>query len=728
MKYFLPKILIAVLLFTACSTKNKPDSAHSETERIEFQVDSILSLLTLQEKVAMIHASSSFTSGGVPRLGIPEWVMSDGPHGVRKEHGRGWKPIEGYEDSATYLPTGIGLAATWNTDLGYAFGKVLGAEANYRGKDVILGPGVNILRTPLNGRNFEYLSEDPYLTSRMAIGYIKGVQDQGVAACVKHFLANNQEFERHKVDVQMSERALREIYLPAFEAAVKEANVLTVMGAYNKFRGQYCTHHKYLINKILKEEMGFQGVVISDWGAVSSTMEALEDGCDLEMGSEFRLSSADNPDYSKFYMGDTLISLVKMNPAYESLIDDKVRRILRVMIKTNVLHKENRPKGAFNTKDHQATALKVAEESITLLKNDNILPLDEQKIKSIAVIGANAIRKHAGAGGSSQVNAKYEITPLAGIENYLKEQSTEVKFAPGYSITKEQKVYKSLLEEAVQTARSAEKVIFVGGWIHGWSDDWDDNAYDAESLDKTDIQLPFGQKELINALLEVNPNTILVFMGGGSIDMSGFEKKSKAIIYTWYPGMEGGNALANILFGATNPSGKLPVTFPKTLEDVPAHKLGDYPGNDDLTLNYNDDIWVGYRYYDTKKVEPLFPFGHGLSYTTFNFNSLKVNKKGETVTATISITNTGKRAGAEVVQLYVSDVESSVERPKKELKGFHKVFLNPGESKEIQINLNMDAFKFFDEQKNKWVMETGEFVIQVGNSSRNLQLEETIRL
>lgn len=721
-------VFLIITIFYGCSAKTE-ESASTATsdERIELQIDSLIKLMTLEEKVAMIHATSSFTSGGVPRLGIPELVMSDGPHGVRKEHGRDWKADLKGDDSATYLPTGTALASTWNPELGYSYGKVLGTEAKQRGKDVILGPGVNIHRTPLNGRNFEYLSEDPYLASKMVVGYIKGVQDQGISACVKHYLANNQEHQRDSVDVIMSERALREIYLPAFAAAVREGQVNSIMGAYNKFRGQYCTHNDYLINKILKGELGFKGVVMSDWGAIHSTMEAVENGADLEMGSEFTVSSANNPDYGKFYMGDTVVALVKNGTIKESLIDDKVRRILRLMLKTNVIDKSTRTPGAINTAEHQAVALKVAEEGIILLKNEgNILPLKKESMKTIAVIGANADWKHAGAGGSSQVNAKYEITPLNGIKQLVGTTAT-VKFASGYKIEKNKKADARMIKEAVDAAKGADVVVYVGGWVHGFTDEWNDNYYDAESLDKKDMKLPFGQDELITALLKTQPNTVIVLMGGGPVDMTGFADKTKAIVQAWYPGMEGGKALAKILFGEVNPSGKLPMSFPKKLEDVPAHKLGEYPGKN-LKVHYKDDIYVGYRYYDTKKVEPLFPFGHGLSYTTFELSDLVLDKKDSAVTVKVKVKNTGNKAGAEVVQVYVKDEKASVERPEKELKGFSKVFLNAGETKQLSIVLPQSAFTYFDEKSKKWVLEPGKFTILVGNSSRGIKLSRDVEM
>lgn len=697
----------------ACTSPEKVSQVQSEDQKI----DSLISGMTLEEKVAMIHSESSFASGGVERLGIPHWVMSDGPHGVRKEHGNDYVPDQGVSDSVTYLPVGVALASTWNAELGYPYGEVLGSEASARGKDVILGPGINIIRTPLNGRNFEYLSEDPHLVSRMVVGYIKGVQDQDVSASVKHFALNNQEVERNTINVEVDERALREIYLPGFRAAVQDADVNTVMGAYNKFRGQYATHNEYLINKILKGEWGFKGVVMSDWGAVHNTMEAIRNGTDLEMGTDLALGP--NPDYGKYFMGDTVVTLVKTEKVDQKLIDEKVRRILGVMHKTKMF--SDRKKGEYNTRKHQETARRVAEEGIVLLKNDNILPLAKDKIRTIAVIGANAERKHAGAGGSSQVNAKYEITALEGIRNVAGNE-IKITYAPGYEIAKDARPNSALIAEATKAASAADVVIYVGGWIHGFSDAWNDNAFDSESVDKPSMNLPFGQDQLIQSIQKANPNMIVVLYGGAATDMSAWHAKSKGIIQAWYPGMEGGNALAGILFGSVNPSGKLPMTFPMKLQDSPAHAIGEYPGSNGV-VRYNEGLLVGYRYFDTRKVKPLFPFGHGLSYTTFAMEDLNVQRNDSTVLVKVKVTNSGKVAGAEVVQLYVKDEVSSLPRPEKELKAFAKVFLEPGSSKEIELKLGPDAFRYYDDKKKAWVLEPGKFTLLVGNSSANTPLK-----
>ena len=712
------------------------------------KINALIKKMTLEEKVAMIHGSSSFTSGGVQRLGIPEYTSSDGPHGVRPEFGRDWAPDKDANDSGTYLPTGNTLAATWNPALGYAYGQVLGSEAKFRGKDVILGPGINIIRTPLNGRNFEYQSEDPFLVSRMAVGYIKGVQDQGVSACVKHYAANNQETKRTTVDVDMSERALNEIYLPGFKAAVQEAGVNTLMGSYNKFRGQWATHNDYLMNKILKDQWGFKGFVMSDWGAVHSTMEAINNGTDMEMGTDLLLmnqtvsQTAGGPAkkvelstvYPKFFLGDTVVTLVKSGKVKEELIDDKVRRILRVMYKTNMMEGAKRTPGAYATKEHAATALKVAEEGIVLLKNEgNILPLKKASLKTVAIIGENAERANSMGGGSSQVKAKYEITPLQGLKNELGSGVT-VNYVQGYKIARNQKADAAMIQQAVDAASKADVAIVVGGWTHGYNYAvWDDNAYDAEGPDKPDMNMPFGQDELIQAVLKANPNTIVVLMGGGPIDVSAWEKQAKGIVEAWYPGMEGGNAIAKVLLGTVNPSGKLPMTFPVKLADSPAHKIGNYPTDNPSDPNavvehYKDDIFVGYRYYDTYKVAPQYAFGYGLSYTTFKYDNLTVTPGQKNATVKFTVTNTGKVAGAEVAQVYVHDDQASVKRPEKELKGFQKVFLQPGESKTVTLTLNTNAFQFYDEAKKAWVLEPGKFGVLVGGSSRDIRLTGNVTM
>lgn len=738
-KRSLQTIMTMLILLMAIGkiTIVQAQSTMSEAE-LNKKINALVTRMTLKEKVGMLHGNSSFTSAGVPRLGIPELVMSDGPHGVRTEHGRGWSEEKNVNDSGTYLPVGIALASTWNLALGYEYGKVLGSEAKYRGKNVILGPGINIMRSPLNGRNFEYQSEDPFLISRFTVGYIKGVQSEGTSASVKHFAANNEEVDRNTVDVQMSERALREIYLPGFKAAVMEADVHTVMGAYNKFRGQFCTHNDYLINKILKGEWGFKGLLVSDWGAVHGTTEALLYGTDLEMGTDLVLNSNSVSQtavgslpipktvYDRFFLADSAWYLVNAGKIPVSIIDDKVKRILRVMFKSSVFRKSS--PGEYGSANHIAVAKKVALESIVLLKNEgNILPLKTGIIKSIAVIGANAGRENSMGGGSSQVKALYEITPLQGLKNIA--PNVVVNYAQGYTIERKSTPTAAMINDAVEAAKKSDVVIYVGGWTHGYDYSvWDDNAYDAEGTDKPDMKMPFGQDELIKAVIRANPNTVIVLVGGGPVDMTAWVADAKGIVSAWYGGMEGGNALAEVIFGKVNPSGKLTVSFPKVLEDVPAHKFGDFPGKNGVAV-YRDDIFVGYRYYDTYKVAPQFEFGFGLSYTSFAYKNLKLSKAANgVVTAVFTITNTGKVAGGEVAQLYVHKEKSAITRADKELKGFQKVFLQPGESKTVSIQLNKDAFQFFDENKNDWNTEKGAYLIQVGGSSRQIFLSSSIAM
>lgn len=712
----------------------------------EAAITALIQQMTLEEKLHLVHANSAFAAGGIPRLGIPELMTSDGPHGVRPEQGRNWKPPVGANDAGTYLPTNNTLAATWNRGLGYAFGTVLGSEANARGKDIILGPGINIIRAPLNGRNFEYFSEDPYLITQMVVGYIRGVQDQGVSACVKHYAANNQETHRDDIDVEMSERALREIYLPGFKAAVQQGGVYSLMGSYNKFRGTYATENAYLMNDILKGEWGFKGLVISDWGSVHNTQEALRNGTDLEMGTDLALmygsvdqstatagTAAPTPArslYDRFYLADAALAAVKKDPSLVPLVDDKVRRILRVMYATHQLGDTRRQPGAYNTPAHQATALKVAEEGIVLLKNEgNLLPLPKT-VKTVAVIGANAERSNAMGGGSGQVKAKYEISALQGIKNELGSGVT-VTYAPGYTVARDQAADPALIAQAVAAAKAADQVIYVGGSFHGYDyTKWSDNAYDAEAVDKPDLKMPFGQEELVRAVLAANPKTVVLLLGGGPLEVAAWAGQAPAIVEAWYPGMEGGNALAHILYGSVNPSGKLPFTFPKQLADAPAMKLGEYPSTpgNPLKQTYKDDIWVGYRYYDTYGVKPQFAFGHGLSYTTFDYGKLTVTPGKQSATVRLTVRNTGQVAGAEVVQLYVHDVKASVKRPDQELKGFEKVFLKPGESQTVTLELPAHAFEYYDEAKKGWVLEPGQFEVRVGSASDDIRQTGSLTL
>jgi beta-glucosidase len=679
---------------------------------METRVDDLLSRLTLAEKLSLVHADSKFTTAAVPRLGIPRRWLDDGPHGVREDIGPDtWMPAGRTDDFATAMPSGICLAATWNPELGLQEGEAIGQEARARGKDIMLGPGVNILRTPLCGRNFEYLGEDPFLTSQMCIGYIRGEQSQDVSSCVKHFALNNQEFERDSINVEVGERALREIYLPAFKAAVQEAGVWSVMGAYNQFRGQHCCENDYLLNTILKGEWGFAGLVMSDWGGVHDTSEAVLNGLDLEMGTE--------TNYNNFYLAQPYLDGLNRGAFTGSGLNEKVRRNLRVMFATHVFDSD-RKRGSLNTPEHQAIARRVAEEGIVLLKNNHdLLPLDPKKIKTIAVIGDNATRLQAHGGDSSGIKAFYEITPLVGI---LARAGRDVNiiFSQGY----EKDGGADLAANAIAAAKAADVVIYLGGLNH-------DKGLDCEGADRPDMKLPFGQDELIQKIAAANPKTIVV-LDGTMVEMNAWLDKVPTLLQAWYPGMEGGNALAAVLFGDVSPSGKLPATFPKKLSDSPAYAFGPcaYPGTNG-TVTYREELLVGYRWFDTKHIEPQFPFGFGLSYTTFKYANFKLIPgagTNEIVTAQFDLENTGKCAGAEVAQLYVHEQNPHLPRPEKELKQFRKVFLQPGEKQTVSIPLTRGAFAYYDPAQKGWVAQPDSFEILIGSSSRDLRLRDIFTL
>lgn len=711
----LPGLFFLFLLIASCTSQS---FIQDKELSVEHKIEALLSQMTLEEKINMTHGNTKFSTAGVARLGIPDLMMSDGPHGVREEiKPDSWEPAGWTNDSASYFPTGTALSATWNPDLAYRFGQALGQEARARDKDIILGPGINIMRTPLCGRNFEYMGEDPFLVTRMVVPCIKGIQEQDVAACLKHFALNNQEFERNTINAQLSERALQEIYLPGYEAAVKDGNVFTVMSAYNKVRGAWCSENPYLLNDILKKQWQFPGIVISDWAGTHSTVEAANAGLDIEMGT--------NRPYNEFYFADPLLQAVKNGAVSEKTIDDKVRRILTVMYKSGIFN-ENRSEGSFTTQEHFDIARKVAEEAVVLLKNDhNLLPLDKKKIKSITVVGDNATRKHAAGGGSSGLKALYEITPLHGLKNKIS-ADTKLKFAQGYKRTTKFTWNKGVLnffdadeaeqlrKEAVAAAGESEVVIVFAGLNHD---------FDTEGTDRQNLVLPYQQDLLIKEICDVNPNTIVVLISGSPVEMP-WHKQVPVIVQGWYAGMEAGNVFADILFGDVNPSGKLTFTFPEQLEDSPAHSLGTYPGQD-LNSDYSEDILVGYRWFDTKKINPLFAFGHGLSYSSFQYSDLKLKAKispEEGLQVSVNIRNSGDRPGYETAQLYLQDVECSVIRPDKELKAFEKVYLQPGETKNIKFNLKSKAFSFFDEKEMQWKEEPGLFKVHVGSSSRDIRL------
>jgi beta-glucosidase len=692
-------------------------SSWQDFDTLDARVESLLKQMTLEEKISLCHGDSKFTTAAIPRLGLPRRWMSDGPHGVREDVGPDtWQPAGRTDDFSTYMPVNICLAASWDPELARQFGSTIGEEARARGKHIMLAPGVNIMRTPLNGRNFEYFGEDPFLASRMAVGYIKGEQSQGVASCVKHFAANNQETARNSVNVEMDERTLREIYLPAFQAAVQEGGAWAVMSAYNKFRGAYCSENEYLLNTVLKGEWGFRGLVMSDWAGVHSTDGAVRHGMDLEMGT--------NRAYDDFYLAKPFREGVQNGTYPIALLDDKVRRNLRVMIGSGAL--DLTTKGSLNTAEHQATARKVAEAGMVLLKNEgSILPLKPDGVRTIAVIGDNAVRLMARGGGSAGIKAFYEVNPLQGILNRVG-GGTNVTFSQGYrqperrqgradaagvraTTTTGTSKDAALVDRAVRAARSADVVIYVGGLYLG-------RGGDDEGGDRPDMKLPFGQDELIKKLVAANKRTVVVLRGGGPVEMDAWIAKVPAVLQAWHPGMEGGNAIASVLFGDVNPSGKLPCTFPKRLADSPAHALNAYPGENG-TETYKEGLLVGYRWFDTKSIEPLFPFGYGLSYTTFEYSHATLN--GDHVT--VEVRNTGSRDGAEVVQLYVGPVKPSVERPLKELKGFAKVALRAGETKTVDLPIDARSFAFYDPERKAWVAEAGDYRLLVGASSRDIR-------
>jgi beta-glucosidase len=628
----------------------------------------------------------------------------------------GWGSANLTTDSATFFPNGSALAATWNPGLAYRYGHDMGEEARARGKNVMLAPAFNICRTPLCGRTYEYYSEDPFLNARLAVQSVKGIQSQHVAACVKHYAVNNQEIERGRVSVDVNERALREIYLPAFKAAITEGNAWTIMSAYNKLRGVYCSENDYLLKKILKSEWGFKGIVISDWGGTHSTVAAANNGLDLEMGS--------NPPYNTYYFADKLLDSVKAGKVSVKVIDEKVHRILWVLYHTDM--SANLPKGEINTPAHSQTAYDIASESIVLLKNDkHLLPLNTSALKSIAVIGDNATRTFHLGGFGAGVKAKYEVTALAGLQNRLG-KTIDIKFAQGYSgayrfgSNKAFKPDSALIAQAVATAKSSDMaILFIGG----------NRDYESESQDRKDLSLPFAEQALVDAVTAANSNTIVVVVGGAPYDIGKIKENNHTIVWSWYNGSENGNALADVLIGKINPSGKFPFTFPASLKDSPAHALNAYPG-ENLKVDYKEGILVGYRWFDTKKIDPLYCFGYGLSYTGFKYSGFYTNKKShkptESITATVKVKNTGKYAGKETVQLYVSKSGSVVERADKELKAFKKINVAVGETATVILNIPVKDLAYYDVKTSKWIVEPGKYKLLAGTSSRDIEQNATI--
>lgn len=717
-----------------------------ETKPVEERIEDALNRMTLDEKIAVIHAQSKFSAAGVPRLGFPDLWTDDGPHGVRPDVlWDEWRQAGQTNDSCVAFPALTCLAASFDPSLARIYGESLGEEALYRDKDMILGPGVNIFRTPLNGRNFEYMGEDPYLASRMVVPYIQGVQSKGVSACVKHYCLNNDEEYRHQVNVIVSDRALREIYLPAFEAAVKEGGTWGLMGAYNLYKNEHNCHNEILLNNILKGEWGYDGVVVSDWGGAHDTDQAVKNGLDLEFGTwTDGLTMGKTNAYRSYFLADVYKKAILDGTYTTRELDEKVRRVLRLHFRTTM--NRNKGVGFMCNEAHYATARKVAVGGIVLLKNDNnLLPMDVKASKKILVVGENAVKMMTVGGGSSSLKVQREVSPLDGIRNLVASinPTAIVEYQRGYvgDVTgeldgvstgqnlNESRSPEQLIADAVAAAADADYVIFFGGLNKA-------PYQDCEGNDRKTYDLPYDQDKVISALAKANSRLVVVSISGNSFAMP-WKGEVNAIVQGWFLGSEAGNALADVLTGVANPSGKLPFTWTKTLNDVGAHALNTYPGTwregkDIIDEEYAEGVFVGYRWADKKKITPEFAFGHGLSYTTFELSSLRasgdLNGENGTMTFTVNVKNTGSREGAEVVQLYVHDDKASVERPYKELKGFAKVSLKPGESKDVEISIDRRALSFWDETTNGWKVEPGKFTILVGNASDNLTLKTNIKI
>jgi beta-glucosidase len=724
------------------------------------QIDGIISQMTLEEKVNMLHAKFMFVSAGVERLGIADMRFADGPFGIREEMvPTSWNSLGWEKDKATFFPTGSALAATWSPELAYKYGTGMAREARLRGKDMLLGPAINIQRIPTGGRTYEYLSEDPFLSSQLSVGYTKGVQDNGVAVCLKHFALNNQETNRGTVNVIVGERAMREIYLPPFRAAVEEADAFGAMSAYNKVNGWWCAENDILLDKILRKDWGFAGMVISDWGGTHSTVRSVKSGLNVEM-----------PD--KKFMGQALIDSVKAGKVSEDVVNQRVREILRVRLAIKPIPEKEANIEMTSQAPQQKIAYEVACKSIVLLKNEGILPLQLKNKPVIAVIGANATQIMATGGLGAGVKTLYEITPLEGLKNRIGDKA-EIIFAKGYEssaqggsnrfrrstpeelekekLDKEQAALK-LTSEALKLAKKANVILFIGG---------DNRTIETEGTDRKDIFLPFGQDELIRKIAQVNQNIVTVVTSGAPNDLNVVKSLSKALIISWFNGTEGGNALADVLVGNISPSGHLPFTLPAKLEDSPAYALRNFPQgskssdvfanlvsqtdadktkqqkeetvkNDPNTANYSEESLVGYRWFDTKNVKPMYPFGHGLTYTTFEYANLKTNKskygKNDVIKISVDLKNTGKMAADEVPQVYVHRMNPSVEWPQKELKSFSRVPLNPGEKKTVTLEIPVKALQYWNTAKQAWDDDLCKIELQVGTSAGDIKLKKEVAL
>ena len=724
----------AVVILSASVTTSQAQTYPSRLLQNEPQIESIIKSMTLEEKINMLHGKNMFSSAGIPRLGIADVEYADGPFGIREEmEPHSWNSANLTTDSATFFPTGSALAATWSTEWAYAYGKGMSREARLRGKDMILGPAINIQRIPTGGRTYEYLSEDPLLSGMLAVAYTRGSQDDGTAVCLKHYALNNQEDYRGFVDVRISDRAMHEIYLRPFEMAVREADAWGVMAAYNKVNGRWCSENEHLLTTVLRQQWGFPGMVISDWGGVHSTVDAVTAGMNVEMpGSRF--------------MGQALLDSVKAGKVSEAVIDQRVREILRVRLTVKPVAKETANSLPVGNPEEMATALEVARRSIVLLKNEALLPIDLKRVKRIAVIGENAVTKMALGGVGAGVKTRCEITPLEGLQT-LFGNSVSITYAPGYKsfdresrnkrMIPQQPADSQLMAEAVEAAKKSDLVIFFAG---------DNREVETEGSDRKSIMLPSGQDELATALAKASQRLVTVIVSGGPVDISTVNKVSGALLASWFNGSMGGKALAEVLTGKVSPSGKLPMTWPNRLEDVPAYATGTYPQHIDnnnqgdifvditrnrsndrrqqLIANYAEESLVGYRWYDSKQAPVAYPFGFGLSYAQFVYSNLEVQPTSEGFDVKFDLANTSAVDAEEVAQVYVSRPSSKIERPVKELKGFQRIALKAGERRTVTIPVRRADLCHWDESSQSWMLESGAMTVLVGGSSDSLPLNK----
>ena len=723
-----------VVILSASVTTSQAQTYPSRLLQNEPQIESIIKSMTLEEKINMLHGKNMFSSAGIPRLGIADVEYADGPFGIREEmEPHSWNSANLTTDSATFFPTGSALAATWSTEWAYAYGKGMSREARLRGKDMILGPAINIQRIPTGGRTYEYLSEDPLLSGMLAVAYTRGSQDDGTAVCLKHYALNNQEDYRGFVDVRISDRAMHEIYLRPFEMAVREADAWGVMAAYNKVNGRWCSENEHLLTTVLRQQWGFPGMVISDWGGVHSTVDAVTAGMNVEMpGSRF--------------MGQALLDSVKAGKVSEAVIDQRVREILRVRLTVKPVAKETANSLPVGNPEEMATALEVARRSIVLLKNESLLPIDIKRVKRVAVIGENAVTKMALGGVGAGVKTRCEITPLEGLQALLG-NSVSITYAPGYKsfdresrnkrMIPQQPADSQLMAEAVEAAKKADLVIFFAG---------DNREVETEGSDRKSIMLPSGQDELATALAKANQRLVTVIVSGGPVDISTVNKVSGALLASWFNGSMGGKALAEVLTGKVSPSGKLPMTWPNRLEDVPAYATGTYPQHIDnnnqgdifvditrnrsndrrqqLIANYAEESLVGYRWYDRKQAPVAYPFGFGLSYAQFVYSNLELQPTSEGFDVKFDLANTSAVDAEEVAQVYVSRPSSKIERPVKELKGFQRIALKAGERRTVTIPVRRADLCHWDESSQSWMLESGAMTVLVGGSSDSLPLNK----